>query len=208
MNTDVQTPENESVATTTPIADAPSVVEATTETSAPEAAPQDTTEQPVAPAQAAQPPMIVEERLLAAAYINQAIQKDGLLPHVIVMTGFRYGGVVRTMIAWAPQGQLTPESVASAMNIAYDPKQGDFIHIEMITSANALIGIPDTSTLTVVRSAYQIQQQTAPAPEATNAVPVAPVADAMTTPAETVSTEPQADVSVPITQPDIQHVPV
>lgn len=115
--------------------------------------------------QTPQLPTITEERLLAAAFIGQAISKDGLFPHVIVTTGFRYGGIVRTMIAWAPQGQLTPTSVALAMGIPYDPQQGDFIHIEMIANVNALMGIPETPVLNVVRSTYQVLQGAAPAAE-------------------------------------------
>ena len=145
---------------------------------------------PVAPTQAqAQAPMIVEERLLAAAYINQAIQKDGLLPYVIVMSGLRYGGVIRSLIAWAPKDAITPESVASAMGLEYDPKQGDFIHIELITSANALIGIPDVNLLTVVRSSYQVQQQATQAPaEATSAADSTATADSTTTSTDTTTT--------------------
>ncbi len=133
--------------------------------------------------QTPQLPTITEERLLASAFIGQAISKDGLFPHVIVTTGFRYGGIVRTMIAWAPQGHLTPASVAVAMGIPYDPQQGDFIHIEMIANVNALMGIPEAPVLNVVRSTYQVQQGAAPAAEE------APAADAK----DEVSTEAKAE---------------
>ena len=144
-------------------------------------------------------PTIVEERIIAAAYINQAISKDGLVPHVIVLSGIRYGNTIRTLLAWAPQNTLTPESVAKAMQIPYDVQQGDFIFIEAITSANALIGIPDTDKLTVVRSTYQVQQtqpsaDTIPTTDSSTPTdPTTPVAPA------TVTTDPSTPATVTAT---------